>query len=125
MLIDEKGNLLAGPFMNLPSKRKVPELYQSISDPIDFATVEQNIAKGAYRSTDSFDNDMNRVLLTLTKFHGCSSERGIAALRLKKVYQDSKRESSAKFQDLLGTKPPANFVSKRDNGEFSVRFREI
>ncbi|XP_044756994.1 histone-lysine N-methyltransferase ash1 [Coccinella septempunctata] len=114
---DETGSVLAAPFMNLPSKRKAPELYQSIGDPIDFVTVEQNIAKGAYRSTDSFDNDMNRVLLTFTKFFGCSSEHGIAAIRLKKVYQESKRESSSKFQDLLGTKPPANFVSKRDKNE--------
>ncbi|XP_045466050.1 histone-lysine N-methyltransferase ash1 [Harmonia axyridis] len=116
---DENGSAtpLAAPFMNLPSKRKAPELYQLISDPIDFVSVEQNIAKGAYRSTDSFDNDMNRVLLTFTKFFGCSSEQGIAAIRLKKIYQETKRGSLSKFQDLLGTKPPANFVSKKDKSE--------
>ncbi|KAL3276544.1 hypothetical protein HHI36_011919 [Cryptolaemus montrouzieri] len=113
----ENDTPLAASFMTLPSKRKLPEFYQMVSDPMDFTSVEQNIAKGAYRTTDSFDNDMNRVLQTFTKFHGRSSEQGIAAARLKKAYQESKRESLRKFEDLVGTKPPPTFVSKRNKNE--------
>ncbi|KAK5649840.1 hypothetical protein RI129_000869 [Pyrocoelia pectoralis] len=118
---DEKNDLLCSPFLNLPSKRKLPEYYQRITDPIDVTTIEQNVATGVYRSVENFDTDVNKVFVNAVRFFGRTSEPGIAATRLKKIYFDMKQESLSKLEEVIGEKLPSNFIpSKRKNEEEDV-----
>lgn len=103
--------------MSLPSKRKVPEYYQRVTDPIDLNTVEQNIATGVYRSAENFDADMNRLFNNCVRFYGRTSELGIAATRLKKTFTEAKQKSLQKFEEVVGEKPPPAFVSNKRKGE--------
>ncbi|KAK9745828.1 AWS domain [Popillia japonica] len=114
---DEKDQQLCAAFINLPSKRKAPEYYQRIQDPIDFTVIEQNVASGVYRTAESFDFDMNKLFSNAIKFYGRTSELGIAATRLKKIYTEAKQQSAHKFEDMLGEKPLLNFISNKKKGE--------
>ncbi|XP_017772176.1 PREDICTED: histone-lysine N-methyltransferase ash1 [Nicrophorus vespilloides] len=111
---DEK---LSTPFMLCPAKRKVPEYYQKITEPIDLTTIEQNIETGVYKNVESFDADMNRIFTNVIKFYGRTADLGVASTRLKKVYNEAKKESLPKFQHVLGVKPPAKFTSNKKKGE--------
>lgn len=97
----------------MPSKRKVPEFYARTNDPIDFVTIEQNIATGVYKNPNSFDEDFNKLFRNYIRFYGRTSEVGINAAKLKKIYTESKQHSLTKFENTLGVKPPQNFVSNR------------
>lgn len=110
---DENNELLSTHFMTMPSKRKVPEFYQRIPDPIDLSTIEQNIATGYYLTPESFNSDMNRLFANYLRFYGRTKEIGVAVIKLKKIYIEAKQESLPKFENVLGKKPPPNFVSHR------------
>jgi histone-lysine N-methyltransferase ASH1L len=99
--------------MNMPSKRKVPEFYQRITNPIDLGTIEQNIATGVYLTPESFNADMNRLFANYVRFYGRTNEAGVAAIKLKKVYAEAKQQSLPKFENVLGKKPPPNFVKNK------------
>ncbi|XP_023012167.2 histone-lysine N-methyltransferase ash1 isoform X1 [Leptinotarsa decemlineata] len=114
---DEKGESLSAHFMTMPSKRKVPEFYTRLTNPIDLSTIEQNIATGIYKTPESFDEDFNKLFRDYIRFYGRTSEMGIGAAKLKKIYVDSKKQSLNKFEDALGAKPPPNFVSNRKKSE--------
>lgn len=116
---DENGELLSANFMSLPSKRKLPEYYQRIGDPIDLISIEQNIGTGSYRTAESFDGDMVRVFVNAVKFFGRTSEPGIAATRLKKLYAEAKLASLDKLQDVLGQKVPPSFTSNKKRGMYN------
>ncbi|KAF5285438.1 hypothetical protein FQA39_LY16692 [Lamprigera yunnana] len=118
---DEKNDLLCTSFLSLPSKRKVPEYYQRITEPIDLTVIEQNVATGVYHSVENFDADMSKVFLNAVRFFGRTSEPGIAATRLKKIYVDIKQQSLTKLEEVIGEKLPSNFISnKRKNEEEDV-----
>lgn len=118
---DEKNELLAAPFMTLPSKRKVPEFYQRISEPIDLTTIEQNILSGVYRNVEMFDEAMNRLIANSVRFFGRTSELGIAATRLRKVYGQKKLDIVGRLEEVLGEKAPPNFIGNGDPGNFNIR----
>lgn len=123
---DEKNGLLSKEFMNLPSKRKLADYYQRITDPIDLVSIEQNIGTGCYRTAESFDGDMLRVFSNAVKFFGRTSETGIAATRLKKVYREAKVACLEKLQDVLGQKLPPSFTcSKKKGGGSYQNFKQI
>ena len=112
--------MLAAPFLTLPSKRKLPQYYQRVSDPIDLCTLEQNIVTGFYRTVESFDRDMSRLFNNNVRFFGRTSELGIAATRLRKAYNLAKTDFLAQIEDILGESPPASFIPEHDPGLCSV-----
>lgn len=113
---DKDGTILSTPFMSLPTKRKLPDYYQKITDPIDLQTIEQNIDNGLYRSVESFDSDMCRLIDNAVKYYHRTSDLGITATRLRKIYGEAKLESLPKLKEILGEKPPNNFVAVQDPG---------
>ncbi|XP_066993147.2 histone-lysine N-methyltransferase ash1 [Anabrus simplex] len=113
---DERTEMLCAPFLTLPSKRKLPEYYQRISEPIDLGTLEQNIVTGYYRTVESFDQDMNRLFANNVRFFGRTSELGITAARLRKVYNEAKLAFLPQLEEILGESPPASFIPERDPG---------
>lgn len=95
----------------------MPDYYQKITDPIDLTTIEQNIATGVYREPEAFDADMNRVFANCVRFNGRTSELGITATRLKKVYQEAKMEAVNKFEEIVGDKPPNCFIYNKNKSK--------
>lgn len=117
LILDENNQQLCSFLMNLPSKRKSPDYYQQINDPIDLATIEQNITSGVYKVAEKFDLDMGRVLNNAIKYYGRTSEKGIAATRLKKAFCEVKLKNLSKLESKLGVKPSITFLSKRNKSK--------
>ncbi|KAK2586825.1 hypothetical protein KPH14_011844 [Odynerus spinipes] len=110
---DENGQLLCTPFMNLPAKRKLPDYYEKIPDPIDLNTIDQCIGTGHYKTAEQFDQDMIRLFDNNVRFFGRTSEVGIAAARLRKLYLGSKPDFVEAITEATGTPPSQGFLPPR------------
>ncbi|KAF7278447.1 hypothetical protein GWI33_008409 [Rhynchophorus ferrugineus] len=114
---DDKNQILSTNLMQLPSKRKFPDFYQRVTDPIDITTIEQNIATGVYKNPETFDGDMNKLFIGFAKYYDRTTDTGIATAKLKKIYVETKQQSLVKFEDILGEKPPPAFVNNKKKNE--------
>ncbi|XP_012286435.1 histone-lysine N-methyltransferase ash1 isoform X2 [Orussus abietinus] len=110
---DENSQLLCTPFMNLPPKRKLPEYYDKIQDPIDLMTIDQCIGTGHYKTAELFDQDMIKLFDNNVKFFGRTSEVGIAAARLRKLYLSSKPDFIDAITEATGIPPSQGFLPPR------------
>ncbi|CAK9796736.1 Histone-lysine N-methyltransferase ash1 [Anthophora plagiata] len=110
---DENGQLLCTPFITLPSKRKLPDYYEKISDTIDLTTIDQCIGTGHYKTAEHFDHDMIKLFDNNVRFFGRTSEIGIAAARLRKLYLSSKPDFVDAITEATGCPPSQGFLPPR------------
>ncbi|XP_011869561.1 PREDICTED: histone-lysine N-methyltransferase ash1 [Vollenhovia emeryi] len=110
---DENGQLLCIPFMTLPPKRKLSDYYEKIFEPIDLITIEHGISTGHYKTAEHFDQDMIRLFDNNVRFFGRTSEIGIAAARLRKLYLGSKPDFVDAITEATGTPPSQGFLPPR------------
>lgn len=114
----EKGKPYSSFFLTLPSKRKLPNYYTRVEEPIDLTAIEKNIITGVYKDVKSFDADMNKLITNNVTFYGRISDYGIAAVNLRKAYNISKLKYAAELQETLGQSlPPAFMPEQEDPGE--------
>ncbi|XP_012535549.1 uncharacterized protein LOC105836216 [Monomorium pharaonis] len=110
---DENGQLLCIPFMTLPPKKKLSDYYEKIVEPIDMITIEQCIGTGHYKTAEHFDQDMIRLFDNNVRFFGRTSEIGIAAARLRKLYLGSKPDFVDAITEATGSPPSQAFLPPR------------
>lgn len=104
--------------MTLPSKKKVPQYYTRITDPIDLTTIDQNINTGKYITIEAFDLDVKKVFANNVRFYGRTSDLGIAATRLKRTYNLAKLDVVPQLEEILGEPLPPSFLpEKTDPGK--------
>ncbi|KAK3097974.1 hypothetical protein FSP39_014982 [Pinctada imbricata] len=110
--------------LTLPSRKKHPEYYTVIENPIDFSVVEKNILSGLYTDLESFDKDIVRLFKNAERYCGKTSWMGHVVEELRKVYMDAKSDAAPVLEDILGegvvqTMEKDNFsaVEKKENIE--------
>ena len=54
-----KGDALAEPFLSLPSKRELPDYYQSIAQPISLNIIRKKLKNSEYTETSALFTDLN------------------------------------------------------------------
>lgn len=114
---DEKGDPLSAPFMSVPSKKKCPEYYTRIQNPLDLTMIGSNISSGVYKTVESFDDDMMAIFKNAVRFYGRTTDLGIAAARLRRAYNLAKLDSLESIEEILGTALPQSFIPpKQDPG---------
>lgn len=59
---------------------------------------------------------MNKLFANSVRFFGRTSELGIAATRLRKVYGQGKLDCLPQLEDVLGEKAPTTFIGQKDPG---------
>jgi len=111
---NESGEQLCLPFMTLPSKKKASLYFERIQDAIDLSIIDKNITSGTYTTVENFDQDFCRLFSNNMVFYGRSSELGIVAARLKKIYNDAKQVILPQLEDILGEMPPASFYTEKN-----------
>merc|ERR1712150_104797 len=99
---DEGGKALSKSLQLLPSKKKQPQYYNFISEPIDLQTIERYINTGAYSQPDQFDKDLLKSLQNALRFYGSFSIEGAAALKLRRVYNSIKSEYFDSLINIIG-----------------------
>ncbi|XP_015112127.1 histone-lysine N-methyltransferase ash1 [Diachasma alloeum] len=107
---DENDSPLCTPFITLPSKRKLSEYYEKVQDPVDLTMIEQNIGTGHYKTAEQFDQDIIKLFDNNVKFFGRTSEIGIAAARLRKLYLGSKADFIDAITEATGAPPAQGFL---------------
>lgn len=112
---EESGELLATPFITLPSKRRVPNYYQKVSEPIDLTTIANNIEVGTYDTVIGFDSDILKLLTNNMKYYGRTSDLGVVSTRLRKIYNLAKLEFVPKIEGILEKPIPEAFVAEKNN----------
>jgi len=99
--------------MTLPSKRKLSDYYEKIVEPIDLITIDQCIGTGHYKTAEHFDQDMIKLFDNNVRFFGRTSEVGIAAARLRKLYLGSKPDFVDAITEATGSPPSQGFLPPR------------
>ena len=94
---------LATPFMSLPSKKKHPNYYTRIGEPVDLGSIEKNILTGHYKTAESFDGDLMRLFHNSLRYFGRNTPVGRLAVGLKRVYNECKLQFKPLLEEVLGT----------------------
>ncbi|ESO96362.1 hypothetical protein LOTGIDRAFT_143999 [Lottia gigantea] len=98
---DEDDNILATPLMNLPNKKKCPDYYKIIDEPVDLTTIRNQIQTGEYETLDSLDKDVLQLFRNVERYCGRKSDMGRLVLKLRKVYCSAKNEVIPLIDDIL------------------------
>lgn len=102
---------LASPFMNLPSKKKHPNYYIRVGEPIDLSIIEKNILTGTYKTAETFDSDVMRLFHNSLRYFGRNTPTGRLAVGLRRVYGECKLQFKPLLEEVLGTdRLPAPFA---------------
>ncbi|XP_043936099.1 histone-lysine N-methyltransferase ASH1L isoform X2 [Protopterus annectens] len=118
-LKDSSNHALSIPLLSLPPRKKNPEYYEKITDPLDLITIEKQILIGHYKTVEAFDTDMLKVFRNAEKFYGRKSPIGRDVCRLRKAYYNARHESSAQIDEIVG-----EMASEADSSETSVCEKE-
>ena len=105
-VLDQNGKSLSKPLQNIPSKKKQPQYYDFIPEPIDLQTIERFINTGTYSQPDQFDRDVLKTFQNAIRFYGQHSLEGSAALKLRKVYNNIKGEYIESLSEIIGSDIP-------------------
>ena len=116
--VDDKP--LASPFMSLPSKKKHPNYYTRIGEPIDLYTIERNILTGQYKTPEAFDGDLMRLFHNNLRYFGRNTPVGKLAVGLKRVYNECKLQFKPLLEEVLGSDglPPPFAITTYSEGNF-------
>ncbi|KAL8604698.1 Transcription activator BRG1 [Nucella lapillus] len=66
---DSDGRLLSSMFMQLPSRKELPEYYEIITRPLDFKKIYNRIKVQKYRSLDDLENDVMELCQNAQSFN--------------------------------------------------------
>ncbi|KAF2353483.1 SET domain [Trinorchestia longiramus] len=107
---------LASPFMSLPSKKKHPNYYVRVGEPIDLTMIEKNILTGTYKTAESFDSDVMRLFHNSLRYFGRNTPTGRLAVGLRRVYGECKLQFKPLLEEVLGSDGlPAPFAVSAAN----------
>lgn len=76
-------------------------------------TIEQNISSGKYANVEDFDMDVKKLFANNVRFHGRTTDLGIAATRLKRVYNIAKLDAVSQLEEILGDVLPPSFLPEK------------
>ena len=77
---DDEGRKLSDIFMELPSKRELPDYYRVIAEPVDLKKIKNKVLKGSYRDWDELDNIMKLLFANVRQYN----------METSRIYEDSK-----------------------------------
>eukprot|EP00039_Didymoeca_costata_P007157 m.96860 g.96860 ORF g.96860 m.96860 type:complete len:1364 (-) comp13568_c0_seq3:1323-5414(-) len=95
--------VLASPFVKLPSQKKFPEYYKVILEPIDLATIRNNLKEGQYMNMKAFAKDINRCFSNAIRYNRKKSSIWNAAKKLqgyvRKKLKDIEKITNAMYNE--------------------------
>ncbi|XP_055888108.1 uncharacterized protein LOC106075037 isoform X1 [Biomphalaria glabrata] len=109
-LKDEDGNSLVTQLMTLPSRKKQPQYYQVVRDPIDLSMIKQKVKTGYYDHLSTFNSDLMLLFSNVELYCGPKSDMGQIILKLRRVLNCVKTEVAPQIDELLGAKTTKAFM---------------
>ena len=79
---DQDGDLLATPFLKLPSRKQYPEYYAVIKKPITLTDIRTKLKQGTYQTLQELRQDLDLVCNNANRFNERESEIWLQARTL-------------------------------------------
>ncbi|KAL0978139.1 hypothetical protein UPYG_G00166640 [Umbra pygmaea] len=89
---NSQGQLLAEPFLQLPSRKEYPDYYQQIKRPISLQQIREKMKNGEYESVEQMDSDLTQMFENAKRYNVPNSAISKRALRLQQIQLLKKRE---------------------------------
>ncbi|XP_061428677.1 LOW QUALITY PROTEIN: protein polybromo-1 [Lethenteron reissneri] len=111
-----QGQLLADPFLRLPSRKEYPEYYVLIKQPIALLHIRSKLRAGEYTSVDQLESDLTLMFENAKRFNMPTSSIYKRAVKLQHLLQIKKRLllRSADISRDLGDDPESSTASTPD-----------
>ncbi|XP_067141639.1 LOW QUALITY PROTEIN: probable global transcription activator SNF2L2 [Centruroides vittatus] len=111
---DSDSRVLSGAFLQLPSRRELPDYYEVIKKPVDLRKIEQRIAEHRYRNLDDLESDFMLLCKNAQTYNVEGSLIYEDSIVLQSVFTNA-RERLEKDGELAIT--GADDDSDADNGD--------
>lgn len=102
----------------MPSKKKNPQYYEKIKNPIDLPTIETNVEKGAYGRPALFDADVNRLFQNAIQYYGAESPEATITTQLQTIYARKKTDLYSKLVVICGESVELSTLLETQAGPF-------
>ncbi|XP_058259192.1 polybromo 1, like isoform X3 [Hemibagrus wyckioides] len=111
-----QGQLLAEPFLQLPSRREYPDYYQQIKHPISLQQIREKMRSGEYEGVEQMESDLNSMFENAKRYNVPNSAIYKRAQKLQQIMQLKRREllrDDDEGDSLLSTMTPDTGSTKR------------
>ncbi|XP_063070852.1 polybromo 1, like isoform X3 [Engraulis encrasicolus] len=108
-----QGQLLAEPFLTLPSRREYPDYYQQIKQPISLQQIREKMKNGEYEGTEQMDADLSLMFENAKRYNVPNSSIYKRAQRLQQILQMKRRDVRDEDGDSMMSTPPDTGSAKR------------
>eukprot|EP00547_Thalassionema_nitzschioides_P013865 CAMPEP_0194249996 /NCGR_PEP_ID=MMETSP0158-20130606/21866_1 /TAXON_ID=33649 /ORGANISM="Thalassionema nitzschioides, Strain L26-B" /LENGTH=1592 /DNA_ID=CAMNT_0038986661 /DNA_START=214 /DNA_END=4992 /DNA_ORIENTATION=- len=110
----------SGPFLRPVDRRRFPQYYEKISDPIDLQTIRDKNSKNKYKTVDAFVKDFLLMKTNAEKYNGLSNPLALEANRIYEyVRQVVEKDRDELTQMELAVQNMASSSSSNNNNNTS------
>ncbi len=95
---DTDGRLLSEPFLQLPTRRELPDYYEIIKKPIDLKRVQQRIKDNKYRSLDDLHADIDLMCKNAQEYNIEGSLIFEDSVVLQSVFKSARHRLEAELE---------------------------
>ncbi|KAI5607049.1 protein polybromo-1 isoform X3 [Silurus asotus] len=89
---NSQGQLIAEPFLQLPSRKDYPDYYQQINQPISLQQIREKMKNNEYESVEQMDTDLNVMFENAKRYNVSNSHIYKRALKLQHILQIKRKE---------------------------------
>ncbi|GAU95990.1 hypothetical protein RvY_07501 [Ramazzottius varieornatus] len=98
---DMEGRLIAGAFIELPTRKELPEYYKIIRRPLDFNRLEKYIKDKKYQSMHDFEKDVMLMCKNAQTFNQDGSQIFEDSRVIAELFKEAKRQLDAGENDIF------------------------
>ncbi|KAI1892708.1 hypothetical protein AGOR_G00136330 [Albula goreensis] len=96
---NSQGQLIAEPFLHLPSRKEYPDYYQQIKQPISLQQIREKMRNNEYENMEQMDTDLTLMFENAKRYNMPNSGIYKRVLKLQQVLQLKKRELLREEED--------------------------
>lgn len=97
---NNQGQLIAEPFFQLPSKKKYPDYYQQIKNPISLHQIRNKLKNQEYESLDHLEAELNLMFENAKRYNVPNSAIYKRVFKLQQLMQAKKKELARRDLDI-------------------------
>uniref|UniRef100_A0A8C5R4Q7 Protein polybromo-1 n=1 Tax=Leptobrachium leishanense TaxID=445787 RepID=A0A8C5R4Q7_9ANUR len=97
---NNQGQLIAEPFFHLPSKKKYPDYYQQIKNPVALQQIRTKLKNQEYENLDHLESDLNLMFENAKRYNVPNSAIYKRVFKLQQLMQAKKKELARRDLDI-------------------------
>ncbi|XP_051966928.1 protein polybromo-1 isoform X6 [Xyrauchen texanus] len=96
---NSQGQLLAEPFLQLPSRKDYPDYFQQISHPISLQQIRGKMKTNEYESVEQIDTDLNLMFDNAKRYNVPNSQIYKRVIKLQHILQMKRKELMRRYDE--------------------------